>query len=271
MKKIKTPSFIIRKEKLENQTNDLMKTLSETFPFYIAGYSFKTNNFSWIISYMREKGLWAETVSSDEYTLAKSLGFPINRIIFNGPAKGKAEFIEAVENGAIVNIDSKRELKWLKECNSSTQNIWKIGLRVNFDIEEQCPGESQGGTEDGRFGFSLENGELTDAINFMIANKFPFSGIHLHCSSKTRSLNIYKAISAIAVKIVKTFNLNLNFLDIGGGFFGGVPGKPSFHDYFVEIKKILASTINLEKTTIIVEPGISLIGCAVDLTAVVHI
>ena len=65
---------------------------------------------------MRSLGLWAEVVSSDEYNLAKSLGYLPERIIFNGPVKGKEEFIDAVENNAIVNIDSHRELEWLLDC-----------------------------------------------------------------------------------------------------------------------------------------------------------
>jgi len=267
-----TPSFIIRKNKLQTQVDDLKNSLRDKFPKYIAGYSFKTNNLPWLISFMKDNGLWAEVVSSDEYKLAKSLEFPIDNIIFNGPAKGKLEFTEAVENGAIVNIDSKRELKWLKECNPLTKEKWRIGLRVNFCLEDKCPGESQSGAEDGRFGFSIENGELYEAIELMKKGKYPLAGIHLHCSSKTRSLRIYTAIANVAKYIVCQFNLKLQFIDVGGGFFGGVPGKPTFEDYFASIKTILQEKINLESTCIIVEPGISLVGSTIDyLTEVIDV
>jgi len=272
MKTIQTPSFIIRKNQLQRQVDALKQSLSNNFPNSIAGYSFKTNNLPWIISFMKSNGLWAEVVSSDEYNLAKSLEFPINRIIFNGPAKGKFEFIQAVENGAVVNIDSKRELRWLKECNPFTKNNWKIGLRINFCLEEKCPGESQGGCEDGRFGFSKENGELADAIEYMRTEDFPIAGIHIHCSSKTRSLNIYSAIAYEIVDIVANHNLNLQFIDIGGGFFGGVPDKPSFEDYFALVQSIIYDKVNLSTTSIIVEPGISLVGSTIDyMTEVIDV
>lgn len=272
MRSVQTPSFIIRKASLHAQTTEFLKTLSGFFPRCVAGYSFKTNNFPWIISFMRDNGLWAEVVSSDEYSLAKSLDFPIDKIIFNGPVKGQSEFVEAVENGAIVNIDSKRELRWLKNCCSSNKGQWKIGLRVNFDLESRCPGETQGGGEDGRFGFSLESGELSDAMEYMKQNNFPISGIHLHCSSKTRSLNIYRSIAEVAVGILKAFSLNLDFIDIGGGYFGGVPGKPTFREYFDQIKTILSPAVDFEKTTIIVEPGISLVGSTIDyMTRVIDV
>jgi len=221
---------------------------------------------------MKKNGLWAETVSSDEYALAKSLGFPIDKIIFNGPAKGKQEFIEAVENGAIVNIDSKRELKWLRECDQSTKNCWKIGLRVNFCLEDMCPGETQGGNEDGRFGFSVESTELADALEYLKKTNLPLLGLHLHCSSKTRSINIYRSIAKTASELVKTYKLNLKFIDIGGGFFGGVPGKPAFSDYFDVVKAELASYVDLKSTIIVVEPGISLVGSTIDyITEVIDV
>lgn len=269
MSDIQTPAFVIREDKLQRQVNDLKTALSKNFLKSIAGYSFKTNNLPWLISYMKENGLWAEVVSSDEYNLAKRLGYPIEKIIFNGPAKGRSEFVEAVENGAIVNIDSKRELRWLLGCDPKTRNCWRIGLRVNFCLEEKCPGETQGGNDDGRFGFSVESGELSDAISFLKVNDIPLSGLHLHCSSKTRSLNIYKAIAETAVDIVKSYGLNIGYVDIGGGFFGGVAGKPIFDDYFALVGSILAKAIDLNKTTVMVEPGISLVGSTIDYIATV--
>lgn len=269
MEKIHTPSFIIRKEKLQKQLDDLNNALHQYFPKAVAGYSFKTNNLPWLITYIKNKGLWAEVVSADEYNLAKSLAFPVDRIIFNGPVKGHKEFIEAVENGAIVNIDSKRELRWLSECSPLSMGQCNIGLRINFCMEDKCPGETQGGREDGRFGFSIENGEFSDALTVLKDYGIPLSGLHLHCSSKTRSLNIYKAIAHEAVEIIKSHDLTLRYIDIGGGFFGGVPGKPTFDDYFYHVSSILSSAIDLNSTTIIVEPGISLVGSSIDYATTV--
>ena len=268
--KLKTPCFLIRTNKIDELLNELFTSIKGRWNQGIVGYSFKTNNLPWIIEYMKNKGLWAEVVSSDEYELAKELGYDISKIIFNGPVKRKEEFIEAVEGGAIVNIDSKRELEWLTLCNQESLYKANIGLRVNFCIEDFCPGESQGGNDDGRFGFSYEMGELKKAIDFLREKNIKLSGLHLHCSSKTRSINIYEAIGDIATKIVKEYNLKLDYIDIGGGFFGGVPGKPSFDDYMSVIYKRFESDKLLKNTNLVVEPGISVIGSAIDyITSVV--
>ncbi len=269
---VQTPHFVIDVEKVNAQTEDIQKSLHKYWPDGLVGYSFKTNNLPWLISYLKRKGVWAEVVSSDEYCLAKDLGYQISKIIFNGPVKGRKEFIEAVENGAIVNLDSKRELEWLLACNKDKLARSHIGLRVNFCLEKYCPGETQCGTEDGRFGFSYETGELLDAIRFLRQNEIPLAGLHLHCSSKTRSLNIYRAIAQTAVKIVAEYELDLEYVDIGGGYFGGMPNKPSFDDYFSLIHHIFAEQKRLDGVNVIVEPGMAIVGAAMEyVTSVVDI
>lgn len=267
---IKTPCFVVDTKKSDLLIKDLKKSLYTYYPEGIIGYSFKTNNTPWIISYMKNKGLYAEVVSSDEFCLARELGYEFNEIIFNGPVKGKTEFIQAVNSGTIVNIDSKRELEWLLECDKQKIKNSKIGLRVNFCLEEYCPGESQCGVEDGRFGFSYEMGELKRAIEFLDEKEIPLSGLHLHCSSKTRSVNIYDGIAKVAVDIVREYGLHLVYLDIGGGFFGGVEGKPKFQDYFSKVNSILNSEPYLKNVKLIVEPGMSVIGASMSyITSVI--
>ena len=105
MEALETPCFVIRIQQLDSLVESCKKEFYKKWPDGIIGYSFKTNNLPWIIEYMKEKNLWAEVVSSDEYQLAKVMGYKTNNIIFNGPVKGKKEFIEAIEEGSIVNID----------------------------------------------------------------------------------------------------------------------------------------------------------------------
>ena len=258
---VNTPCFVIHKEILDDLVLELTEAVREYWPRAIVGYSVKTNNLPWILEYMKNKGIYAEVVSSDEYNMAKKIGYNSNRIIFNGPVKGEKEFKEAVKKEAIINIDSKRELRWLTECKDIKA---QIGLRVNFDLESMCPGESQCGVEDSRFGFSYEAGEFSDALEYITQNKITLKGLHLHCSSKTRSLDIYLAIAEIAVKLVREFNLDLEYIDIGGGFFGGVIGKPTFKDYFSAVKHIFNEEPRLQKTNLIVEPGMAVIGASIE-------
>ena len=94
--------------------------------------------------------------------------------------------------------------------------------------------------------------------------KISVSGLHLHCSSKTRSLNIYAAIVKKTVDVIKKYNLKLNFIDVGGGFFGGLPGKPSFDDYLKVISEGFSPFVDIEETLLIIEPGMSVVGAYID-------
>ena len=105
-------------------------------------------------------------MSEDEYELAKLVGVTKNKIIYNGPIKTKESFLEAVQNECIVNIDSQREIDWLDEVKEEKKSI---GIRINFDIEKMCPGQSQCPNEGGRFGFCYENGELEISIPTLTA------------------------------------------------------------------------------------------------------
>ena len=72
--------------------------------------------------------------------------------------------------------------------NEITQLHPRIGLRVNFDLESICEGETTAGLLGSRFGLNVENGEFETAINKLLDLRMKIKGIHLHYSTKTRSM-----------------------------------------------------------------------------------
>lgn len=159
--KFKTPYYMIHEQELDENFKKLKDALEKHWNNYIIGYSYKTNALPWVIKHFDLLGCYAETVSEDEYNLAKLIGVGKNHIIYNGPVKTKDSFMEALQNGCIVNIDSQREVEWLEDIESENR---RIGIRINFDIEKMCPGQSQCPEDGGRFGFCYENGELSKII-----------------------------------------------------------------------------------------------------------
>lgn len=267
---INTPYFVVNKALVDEAYSSLTSALDKYWGNYIIGYSYKTNALPWAINYFKSKGAYAEVVSDDEYGLAKYIGNPIDKIVYNGPIKTKETMLEAIKGGAIVNIDAQREIEWLSELDKG-QDL-SVGIRVNFDIEKLCPAESACGDEGGRFGFCYENGELLRAINKIKAYGISVKGIHLHTSSKTRGLNIYKAIAKVACEVASEYGLELDYIDVGGGFFGGLPTKPQFEDYLREISAILKQSFDPKSVKLIVEPGMSVIGANISyVTSVIDV
>lgn len=83
----KTPFYVIHKNELDDNYKKLTSALEKHWNNYIIGYSYKTNALPWIIKHFDSLGCYAETVSEDEYELAKLVGVTKNKIIYNGPIK----------------------------------------------------------------------------------------------------------------------------------------------------------------------------------------
>lgn len=257
---MKTPYYVIDQKALDDNFSRLEKALEKHWSNSIIGYSYKTNALPWIIRHFDRLGCYAEVVSEEEYRLAQLVGVGRGKLIYNGPIKSKETFLEAIQDGCIVNIDSKRELDWLDDLPVENR---AVGIRVNFDIERMCPGQSQCPEEGGRFGFCYENGEFTKAVDLLRQKGGRVAGLHLHTSSKSRGLDIYRAIAVIACRLREEFQFELDYIDVGGGFFGGLPTKPQFEEYIALMEGILSKQYDKERTKLIVEPGMAVIGAPV--------
>lgn len=259
-----TPYFIINKNLLDKNINAFKNALNDKYINSYLGYSVKTNSLPWLLEYLNHEGCCAEVVSDEEYQLAKICGFKDHKIIFNGPIKSNEQLDIANKKGAIINIDSKNDLDFIL---THDVNIENIGVRVNV-VSSIFKIEDIGYEEDGfRFGFSKENGCLLEVIQ-LIRNKYGEDtrfGLHLHCNSITRSLDVYRSIAKYTAEIINEYNLNPSFVDMGGGFFGGVEGKPTPTNYIDIIKGELKNAVDFNNCKLIIEPGSAIIGSAVDL------
>lgn len=261
---METPYFLIHEEMLGDNIQSFKNALNKHWPNSSLAYSIKTNSLPWLLKYLKEKDIIAEAVSREEYDLAKICKYDTKRIIFNGPIKKESDLKEAFKDESIINIDSQRELDFILKYRPEHKG--NLGIRINVNPDVFCI-DDIGYVEDGfRFGFSLENGELKKAIDVIqsVYGDKPF-GLHLHCNSVTRSLNVYQSIAQYAGCIIKEFNLTPSFIDMGGGFFGGVPGKTTPDEYIKSIAEQFDEIVDFDKTQLIIEPGSAIIGSVVDL------
>lgn len=260
---IPTPYFLLDEQVLQQYFDMLTTSLASNWQNYQIGYSFKTNSLPWLVNFYKKQGVFAEVVSKDEYGLAKYLGFKDNEIIYNGPYKDETSFRDVILDGGIVNMDSQAELLWLQELSGEfgEERPLQVGIRVNFNLEKMCPGETTMGETSGRFGFCYENGEFEKALRKIQGlPNVEVAGLHLHSSSKSRSVAIFQSIAQMACKLKREFDLELSYVDLGGGYCGGMEGRPEYPDYFPAIAEELEKEFSREQTKLIVEPGISLIS-----------
>lgn len=266
-----TPYFLIHEDLLSENIAAFRTALSDLWPGARVAYSVKTNSLPWVLDYVRQCGLMAEVVSDEEYDLALLCGFSDRDIVFNGPIKGEEHLLRALRGGAVVNLDAESDLACLSRLSGGVPADARIGLRVNVPPECFSP-DDIGYTEDGfRFGFSDETGGFAAVLAAVRAAR-PGApvGLHLHCNSRTRSVAVYRAIARYAAALIRRHRLTPAFLDMGGGYFGGVPGKPTAHDYIAAIREELSGIVDPAATPLFVEPGSAVIGSAVDLVTTVR-
>lgn len=264
---MKTPCYVVNREKFKKNLDDIIHNFERVWEGeVVCGYSVKTNNNPQMIELAIENNMYAEVVSESEYNLVKRLGFMHNKIIFNGPHKGNLVH-EALLKGAIVNVDNLGELEELcaSFINYPYKSQLKIGIRINFDLEQKVPGQTATGNKVGRFGICVENGDLDRAIEVMRKYNFILKGLHVHYTTKSRSVDVYKAIAREMKKLLARYKDTLEYVDFGGGFFGGliVNDKPRMFDYAKAITEELKG-LELGELMLILEPGSSLVASTVD-------
>ena len=130
-----------------------------------------------------------------EYKLARSLNIPGSKIIFNGCYKTKAELSKAVNEGALINIDSFEELELLDEVAGELGKKARAGIRINFKM---------GSASWTKFGFSYENKEAELALRKISKKKnIDFQAIHNHSGTFNVDPKIYSKSTRIIIELAE--------------------------------------------------------------------
>ncbi len=263
---IKTPCYVIDREQFDRNLFDIQSNFQREWGDNLGiGYSIKTNHLPQLLEIAKNKGMIAEAVSDEEYYYALEQGFDKRRIILNGPLKSEECLICALKNNSIVNIDNLEEIDMLIRRKDKLKNREiKVGLRVNFDLEKLCKGETATGEAGSRFGLCVENDEFEEAVNILSVLHIRICGLHLHFSTKTRSLKVFKILAEKICEISVKYRLleNIEYLDIGGGYWGGrtVKDRPTMEEYSKGISEILKKRFDSRKVKLVLEPGAALLS-----------
>lgn len=266
---LQTPCFVFDEAELQANFRGFSSALRQAWGSrsHVA-YSVKTNPFPWVLEQARRAGCMAEVVSDEEFSLALSCGFSPSDVVFNGPVKGRAWLEYGLRAGALVNLDSTRELRWVQElaragvrgpCGAPLA----VGVRVNVDLERALPGQTIGGSEPGRFGFSHEDGTAGSVIARLCATEgVRVAGLHLHVTTYGREERAYELLAGHAVELARSSGIadDLDWVDMGGGYYGGgARNAGRYEGYARSMARVLAGALDPARTALVVEPGGSVV------------
>ncbi|MFI5322465.1 MAG: alanine racemase [Thermodesulfobacteriota bacterium] len=277
-----SPLFVASADIIRNNLETFRGKFTEKYPKAKIAYSYKVNYLPGILEVIHRDGTWAEVASGFEYELARKLGVPGGSIVFNGPYKKKKELELALDEGAIINVDSYEELKTLERIAAVREHPINIGIRINTDVGiDQLPD---------RFGFNLESGEAADVVRECAKSKLiSITGLHIHLTSyiirpggeeNTPAKNIeliwpkgpeaYRRAAANLVRLAddlrNRYGVYIRYIDVGGGF----PVVDSLPPYVEAITQPIVSEFKQsELPVLILEPGRAIVSNAVDLITTV--
>lgn len=246
IKEYGSPLFVISEKTIRTTINQAKRAFQTRYPKVQFAWSYKTNYLNAVCHVFHQEGSWAEVVSGFEYDKAISNGVDGKKIIFNGPDKNEADLTKAINNDSLIHIDHLDELYTVIELATNLKKKPRVAIRVNMDTGIYPMWD--------RFGFNYENGQAWDALNKIVrSGKLELVGLHSHIGTFMLSPQAYAVAASkladLAIGIEDKFNLDVKYIDMGGGFCSKntlkgayLPGNdtnPSFDDYAEAITTVL--------------------------------
>ncbi len=210
-----SPLFAFSERTLRASIRRLREAFVSKYPNVRFAWSYKTNFLDAICGVFHQEGWDSEVVSGLEYAMARRLGIPGNRIVCNGAYKPEAWLREAVEDGALIQIDHVDEIEALERIVAHRSEPLPVGLRVNMSVDSMGPMWN-------RFGFNLENGEAMDAVvRLMETSKLQLTGLHCHLGTFITMPEVFqkavRKLCTLALHVEHVIGRRLDFINTGGG------------------------------------------------------
>ncbi|MCU0661035.1 MAG: alanine racemase [Myxococcota bacterium] len=210
-----SPLFVFSEHTLRMRYREVHRAFSMRYPKVQLAWSYKTNYLDAICRIYHQEGSFAEVVSEMEYEMARRLGVPGERILFNGPYKPSDALRRAFEEGAKVHLDHYDELYEAERIARSLGRKVAVAIRVNMDTGIYPRWD--------RFGFNFDSGEALDAARRIAASEhLVLTGLHCHIGTFILEPEAYRKaatnLATLARELHKDSGTTLDYVDLGGGF-----------------------------------------------------
>ena len=229
-------------------------------------YAFKANPSNLIINFLKKNGIDSFDASSiNEIKKIKKM-LPYSNIFFMNPVKPREAIKEAykihnVKNFAIDNLSEYKKI--LEETNYA--NDLNIHLRLKISSKSSVINFKN------KFGISRNKAEKLLKIIKKDSLKI---GICFHVGSQCMNPEVYKNAMEYSKKIVEASGVQINYLNVGGGFPSNYENYKSPHlKAYLSIVNNSFSKIFCKKssrTQLLAEPGRSIVSECMSLVVKVN-
>ena len=273
-----TPLYVVDEQRIRENYRRFHRAWAERWPSVMVCYAYKANSNLAVCEILHGEGAGAEVSSACELQIARRVGVPGQRTVFNGNNKSAAELELAISRGVLINVDSDQELEAVGRIASKLRRRTRIGFRVNPDVKTPTHPYVATGLRESKFGFDVASGQAIDA--YRTASKMKnveVVGIHCHIGSGILETSPFEEgaerIMGLVAKLKADLGTDLKFIDFGGGL--GIPYRPDERELgpdrlasrVVPIIDRAVKKHRLAKPTLVFEPGRYLVADASVLLA----
>jgi len=274
-----TPIYVISERRVRENYRRIYTAFKGHYDKIRIAYAVKANYTLAVVRILAEEGAGAEVLPGGEVLITLKAGIRPGELILTGNNKSERAFEEAVNAGVgLIVIDSVSELVKLGDVARRLGKIPKLLLRVNPLIDIQSHPNISTATRESKFGINIQDGAALKAFETaMGVESVDVVGVHAHIGSQILSVEPFREEVEKLLDFVKQLHDKLSFtptyIDLGGGY--GIAYKRDEvslnpESVAVAITDVVKSRLEewgMERPTIILEPGRSLVGNAEVLLA----
>lgn len=244
--------FIIYDEKAIRENLKKFTKAFNIFPKFREHYAVKASPNPYLLKILASEGCGADCSSLPELMLSEMSGIKGDHVIFTSNETPAQEFQLAYKQGNIINLDDITHIDFLKKALDG-KFPETICFRYNPGADKQGCNGIIGKPEEAKYG--LTRSQIFDAYNQCKALGCKHFGLHTMVASNELNPNFFvdtaKLVFELAVEIKEKCDVNIEFVDLGGGI--GIPYKPG--DKAVDYDYV-AKGIRSEYDRVIVPAGL---------------
>ena len=224
-------------------------------------YAVKANGNLAVIRTLAALGAGADVVSEGELRRALAAGTPMDRIVFSGVGKSRAELAYALTQGIVqINVESEPELEALSEICVALDKTTSIGVRVNPDVDAQTHAKISTGKAENKFGIDITRAPAVFARARDLPGVNPVS-VAVHIGSQITDLTPLRIAFGHLASLVDRLRAdghNITRLDLGGGL--GIRYEDETPPTPAEYAAMVNETLGHLDCHLMFEPGRVLVG-----------
>ncbi len=269
-----TPLYVFDEVTLRSKCREFQTEFTKHYPNTLVIYASKAFLSRALALIFKEEGLGLDVVSGGELNVARSVGFPKEKVYFHGNNKTLDELKLALGWGVgRVVVDNLYELELLNTVARKMKVKQNILLRLNPGVDPHTHRHTTTGILDSKFGFPLATGQASVAVaRALSASNLSLKGFHFHLGSPVLETAAFAVamghVHDLAREMQARHDFHLDEISPGGGFavkYTVDSQIPSIEDYakVITTKMIeIARELDLPHLKLIIEPGRAIVAQA---------